>query len=219
PGAHLTEEDVRVTWAGLRPLLAGRTGSDASSVSREHAVVTGPAGMVTVAGGKLTTYRSMAAEVVDEVVKRLGQRTPRAPTDVEPLPGGETGDFESFRRRGAELGLPAAVADHLVRHYGAEAAGIYNLGVADRALFERLHPAHPALEAEVIHAARRELAQTVEDVLLRRIHLYYETRDRGLRAADRTAQLLGRELGWNEERTRAEADRFRAFVAAEPRTV
>ena len=219
PNAHLTEEDVRVTWAGLRPLLGGKTGSTASSVSREHAVVTGPAGMVTVAGGKLTTYRSMAAEVVDEVVRRLRRRAPRAPTDTEPLPGGETADFESFRRRGAELGLPGAVADHLVRHYGTEAAGIYNLGVANRALFERLHPAHPALEAEVIHAVRRELAQTVEDVLVRRIHLYFETRDRGLRAAQRTAELLGRELGWNEERIRTEAERYRAFVASEPRTI
>ena len=122
------------------------------------------------------------------------------------------------RRRGAELGLPAAVADHLVRHYGTEAAGIYNLGVADRALFERLHPAHPALEAEVIHAARRELAWTVEDVLVRRIHLYFETRDRGLRAASRTAELLGREHGWGEERIRTEAERYQAFVASEPRT-
>ncbi|HEX6644881.1 MAG TPA: glycerol-3-phosphate dehydrogenase/oxidase [Gemmatimonadales bacterium] len=218
PNAHLTEEDVRVTWAGLRPLLAGKPGSEASSVSREHAIVTGPAGMITVAGGKLTTYRSMAAEVVDLVARRLGRRLPQAPTDVEPLPGGETGDVESFRRRGAELGLPAAVVDHVVRHYGTEAAGIFNLGVADRALFERLHPAHPALEAEVVHAARREFAVMVEDVLVRRVHLYFETRDRGLRAAERTAELLGRELGWPAERMRDEAARYRAFVASEPRT-
>jgi glycerol-3-phosphate dehydrogenase len=218
PNAHLTEEDVRVTWAGLRPLLAGKARSDTSAVSREHAIVTGPAGMITVAGGKLTTYRSMAAEVVDQVARRLGTRAPHPPTATEPLPGGETLDFESFRRRGAELGLPGAVAEHLVRHYGTEAAGIYNLGVADRALFERLHPAHPALEAEVIHAARRELAMTVEDVLVRRIHLYFETRDRGLRAAPRTAELLGREHGWSEDRIRTEAERYRAFVAAEPRT-
>jgi glycerol-3-phosphate dehydrogenase len=218
PNAHLTEEDVRVTWAGLRPLLAGKPESDASSVSREHAIVTGPAGMITVAGGKLTTYRSMAAEVVDAVARRLGRRLPKAPTDSEPLPGGETGDFESFRRRGAELGLPAAVTDHVVRHYGTESAGIFNLGVADRGLFERLHPAHPALEAEVVHAARREFAVTVEDVLVRRAHLYFETRDRGIRAADRTAELLGQEHGWSADRVREEAARYRAFVASEPRT-
>ena len=220
PGAHLTEDDVRVTWAGLRPLLAGHSGgAAASSVSREHAIVEGSAGMITVAGGKLTTCRSMAAEAVDRVSARLGERRPRPPTDTEPLPGGETAEFEPFRRRGAELGLPAAVVDHLLALYGTEAAGIYNLGIADRSLFELLHPAHRAIEAEVLHAVRRELAQTVEDVLVRRIHLYYETRDRGVRAAGRVAELLGRELGWGAEQIAEEARKYRDFVAAEPRTV
>ncbi len=218
PAAHLTEDDVRVTWAGLRPLLAGTAGADASSVSREHAIVVGPAGMITVAGGKLTTCRSMAAEAVDRASARLGERGPRAPTDTEALPGGETAELEPFRRRGLELGLPAAVVDHLVALYGTETAGIYNLGTADRTLFDLIHPAHCAVEAEVLHAVRRELAQTVEDVLVRRIHLYYETRDRGVRAAARVAELLGRELGWSAQRIGDEARKYRDFVAAEPRT-
>jgi glycerol-3-phosphate dehydrogenase len=219
PGAHLTEDDVRVTWAGLRPLLAGSAGAAASAVSREHAIVEGPGGMVTVAGGKLTTCRSMAAEAVDRACARLGERRPRAATDTEPLPGGETAELEPFRRRGSELGLPAAVVDHLVRHYGAEAASLYNLGMADRSRFELIHPAHCAIEAEVLHAARRELAQTVEDVLVRRVHLFYETRDRGVRAAERVAELLGGEFGWSAEQVAQEARKYREFVAAEPRTV
>ena len=219
PNAHLTEDDVRVTWAALRPLLAGERGAATSSVSREHLIAEGSGGMITVAGGKLTTYRAMAAEAVDRVAARLHRRTPRPPTDSEALPGGETADVEPFRRRGLELGLPAAVVEHLLRHYGTEAAGIYNQGLADRSLFEQLHPAHCAIEAEVVHAARRELAQTVEDVLVRRVHLYYETRDRGLRAAGRTAELLGRELGWTPEQSAAAAQRYRDFVAGEPRTV
>ena len=219
PNAHLTEEDVRVTWAGLRPLLAGKPGAEASSVSREHAIIVGPAGMITVAGGKLTTFRAMAAQAVDCVMERLGRRSLAAPTDTEPLPGGETEAVEPFRQRGAELGLPAAVIDHLLRHYGTEVAGIYNMGVSHRTLFERLHPAHPAVEAEVLHAARRELAMTVEDVLVRRIHLYHETRDRGVRAAGRVAELLGQEHGWDPSRVEAEATRYRDFVASEPRTV
>jgi glycerol-3-phosphate dehydrogenase len=152
------------------------------------------------------------------VSARLGERRPRPPTDTEPLPGGETAEFEPFRRRGAELGLPAAVVDHLVALYGTEAAGIYNLGMGDRSRFELLHPAHCSIEAEVLHAVRRELAQTVEDVLVRRMHLYYETRDRGVRAAGRVAELLGQELGWSAERIEDEARAYREFVAAEPRT-
>jgi glycerol-3-phosphate dehydrogenase len=111
------------------------------------------------------------------------------------------------------------VVEHLLCLYGTEAAGIYNLGMANRSLFDLLHPAHCAVEAEVIHAARRELAHTVEDVLVRRTHLYYETRDRGIRAADRVAALLGREHGWEPARIAEEAERYRAFVSREPRTV
>lgn len=199
PNARLGPEDVRATWAGLRPLLAG-PGGKPSGLPREHAIVEGPGGMITVAGGKLTTYRVMARETVDRVVVRLRERglaTELRParTEAEPLPGGETADFEPFRERALELGLGGDTADHLVRHYGTETAGIVNLAAIHRELQRRLHPDHGAIEAEVVHAARRELAQRPEDVLVRRIHLTYETRDHGAAAARRVAELLARELG------------------------
>ena len=107
---------------------------------------------------------------------------------------------------------PAETVEHLLRHYGSESAGIINLGMGNRALFERLDRRHPAVAAEVIHAARRELAQTVEDVLVRRVHLYYELADHGAAAAPRVAELLGAELGWDAERAAREAARYVAFV-------
>ncbi len=213
PAARLTEEDVRATWAGLRPLLAQDGGRSPSAVSREHALVEGRLGMITIAGGKLTTYRAMAAETVDLVGRRLGRKAPRPPTDVIPLPGGNAADLEPFRARGAPLGLPAVVSDRLVDRYGTECAGIHNLGLKHRALFDRLHPAHPAIEAEVLHAVRREMALTVEDVMVRRLHLYFETRDHGLRATERVAELMAGELGWSVERRRAEVARYRQYVA------
>jgi glycerol-3-phosphate dehydrogenase len=178
--------------------------------------------MLTVVGGKLTTYRSMAAEVVDKAMRELRHRDGRprhaeARTDLEPLPGGEAADLSQFRERGLELGIPAVSVDHLLRHYGTEAAGIFNLGGADRRLFRRLVPAHPAVESEVIHAVRRELAQTVEDVLVRRFHIYYEHIEHGAPAAHRVAELMAEELGWDAPRIEAEAERYRLFVnAAEP---
>jgi glycerol-3-phosphate dehydrogenase len=178
-------------------------------------LIRGSGGMLTIVGGKLTTYRSMAAEVVDHAVRELKPRDgrhSRARTDEEPLPGGETADLSQFRDRGLELGIPAATVDHLLRHYGTEAAGIYNLVGADRGLLRPLLPPHPAIEAEVLHAVRRELAQTVEDVLVRRIHLYYEHRDRGTAAAGRVAQLMGGELGWDDARIEQEAERYRACI-------
>ena len=176
----------------------------------------GSGGMLTVVGGKLTTYRSMAAEVVERAMRELrhrdGGRRHEARTDEEPLPGGEAADLSQFRERGLELGIPAPSVDHLLRHYGTEAAGIFNLGGADRGLLRRLLPPHPAIEAEVVHAVRRELAQTVEDVLVRRFHLFYEHSDHGALAAQRVAELMGEELGWDEVRVAEEAERYRVFV-------
>jgi glycerol-3-phosphate dehydrogenase len=217
PSARLSVDDVRATWAGLRPLVVERDQRSASSRSREHAIVHGSGGMLTVAGGKLTTYRSLAAQVVDQAMRELRHRDGRprhaeARTDEEPLPGGEAADLSQFRERGLELGIPAASVDHLLRHYGTEAAGIFNLGGADRRLLRQLLPPHPAIEAEVVHAVRRELAQTVEDVLVRRFHLYYEHPEQGVPAARRVAQLMGDEHGWDNSRIEEEARRYRSFV-------
>jgi glycerol-3-phosphate dehydrogenase len=222
PSARLALEDVRATWAGLRPLLRDREHRSESSRPREHAIVQGSGGMLTVVGGKLTTYRSMAAEVVDQAMRELRHRDGRprhaeARTDEEPLPGGEAADLSQFRERGLELGIPAPSVDHLLRHYGTEAAGIFNLGGADRGLLRPLLPPHPAIEAEVVHAVRRELAQTVEDVLVRRFHLFYEHPDQGVAAAQRVAELMGEELGWDPARAAEEAARYRAFVKASAR--
>lgn len=216
PNARLSVDDVRASWAGLRPLLSAR-GAE-SSRSREHTIVTGLAGMVTVAGGKLTTYRTMAREVVDRALRELRFRDGRprhaeARTDEESLPGGEAADLATFRERGLEIGMSPDTVDHLLRHYGTESAGICNLCARDRGLLRRLAPPHPAIEAEVIHAVRRELAQRVEDVLLRRIHIYYEHAAHGVAAASRVAELMGGELGWDPGRMRAEAARY-AEVAA-----
>lgn len=221
PGAHLTADDVVATWSGLRPLLDYRPNAAASAVSREHAIVKGSRGIWTVTGGKLTTYRSMSAEVVDRVVADLKDRTgravtARAATDTEPLVGGEARNLAPFREQGLALGLGRDTVRHLLRHYGAETAGILNLAERRRELLVPLHPAHPAIAAEVIHHARRELAYTVADVLVRRIHMYYETADRGRAAADAVAELLGGELGWDERRVATEAQRYRTLALAPP---
>jgi glycerol-3-phosphate dehydrogenase len=220
PNARLGLDDIRAAWVGLRPLLANGARLSESSRSREHAIVQGSGGMISVVGGKLTTYRSMAREVVDRAVRELRFRDGRSRptesrTDEEPLPGGEAADLTTFRERGLELGVAPDSVEHLLRHYGTEAAGIYNLGATDRRLFRRLAPPHAAIEAEVIHAVRRELAQTVEDVMVRRLHLYYEHPDHGGQAARRVAELMARERGWDEARVEAETARYQEYVGIE----
>ncbi len=218
PGARLGLEDVRAAWAGLRPLLIG-PGDDTSGRSREHVIEISAGGLITVAGGKLTTYRAMAAEAVGRAVRELVLRDgkPRpgaAATADDPLPGGEARDLTPFRERGIEMGLLPESVDYLLSLYGTESAAVYNLGADDRRLFRRLAAPHPAIEAQVVHAVRRELALTVEDVLVRRLHVYYERSDHGVPVARRVAELMGLELGWDEELIEAERNRYLAMVRA-----
>ncbi|HEX9895093.1 MAG TPA: glycerol-3-phosphate dehydrogenase/oxidase [Gemmatimonadales bacterium] len=214
PHAHLSEEDVVSTWAGVRPLLAADPTAHPDAVSREHRIVRGPLGMVTVTGGKLTTFRRMAGEVVDQVFRHLGIEPRVAATETEPLVGGESAAWGSFLQGGVDLGIPAATIDHLVHHFGTEAAAIINLVRTDRQLMHRIHPDHPAMAAEVVHVVRREMAVRVADVLSRRLHLTTETADGGRAAARPVAELMGREAGWSADRVEQEALRFETGDAA-----
>ena len=138
---------------------------------------------------------------------------PTAGTDLEPLPGGESASLGTIRALGLDSGVDVATVEHMLRHYGTEAAGIFNLMRSEPGLADRLQPDHPAVAAEVLHAARKEFARTVADVLVRRIHLFYETRDQGAAAAaTRTAELLGRELRWTLAEQQREVAAYRALT-------
>lgn len=219
PSAHLKEEDVLATWAGLRPMLQDGA-VHASSVSREHAIIEGRGGLLAVAGGKLTTYRPMAADVVNRVVQMLKVESPKSrvqrrsiprssPTDKEPLPGGESAELTPIGDLAREV-LDEATVKHLLRHYGTETASMANLVRAHPKLARPLHPEHPAICAEVVHHVRREFARTVEDVLVRRIHLFYETADQGAAAAAVVAQVMGKELNWTSSREQEEVAAYEA---------
>ena len=216
PHARLAPDDIVTSWSGLRPLLAEDPAAPPDAVSREHRIETGPLGMVTVTGGKLTTFRRMAGEVVDRVFQQLGAEPVAAPTETEPLIGGEAPSWESFRQAGLDLGLSDSTMDHLISHFGTETAAIVNLVRGDRSLMTRIHPDHPAVAAEVLHVVRRELAVTVEDILARRLHLTTETADRGIAAAHRTAELMGRELGWSPDQIAAESAEFMDRISEDP---
>ncbi len=193
PSARLEYSDVIASWAGLRPLLAADPSAAASAVSREHRIVRGPGGVCTIAGGKLTTWRRMAVEMTDVVIKTLGHHRHsrgRAASETEPLPGGETGVLDGYRGPGLELGLSEATVEHLLSHFGTETPAIYKLCRERPALAEPLHPQHPAIGAEVVFSVEREFAVRVEDVLARRLHLTTETRDHGAAARPLVSRLL-----------------------------
>jgi glycerol-3-phosphate dehydrogenase len=186
PGAHLTERDVVSTWAGLRPLLAPPQGVGASATSREHEIWWDPSGLLNIAGGKLTTYRVMARELVDEAVRGAphdGHFGASATSDM-PLPGAP-GPAESWEELQAEIretaeeaGLGREEASSLARRHGADARAILRLLAEDPGLRERIVPGLPYILAEVVFAVRAELALTLDDVMVRRTHLFYEWRSR-----------------------------------------
>jgi glycerol-3-phosphate dehydrogenase len=222
PDARLRADDVRSTYAGLRPLIA--QGGAASNMSREHELVTTRTGMILIVGGKLTTYRRMAREAVDRALERLsdmgfGESARPCRTAEVPLPGAleEGRSLAGEAARLAErYGLPADVAKHLAEAYGRRAHAV--LGEAP---IERIDPELPYLWSEVDHAIAEEAARTVTDVLRRRVPLFLHAIDQGLGVAAEVARRLGAAHGYpDDERARqerayaAEVARSRAFLAA-----
>jgi glycerol-3-phosphate dehydrogenase len=181
PAARLTSSDVVSAWAGIRPLVAGQRGEtgDAASASREHEIDIGLAGMISVTGGKLTTYRAMAAEVVDTVFTALGRAPVPSRTHIVPLPGAD---------RSAQVDALAAGRPELARP---------------------LTPDSVYRGADLVYAVQCEKAYTLSDLLIRRTHIAYETRDAGRSVAPRAAELVAPLLEWTD------ADRAASVAAYE----
>ncbi len=233
PEARLVEADVLATWAGLRPLVAPPSKADlsASEVSREHRLIARQ-GLLTIAGGKLTTFRKMSAQVVDAVLLQLGKGPKEVPcqTATTPLPGardlpseapekpekkGRQDGVALLARQLFEQGLPGVdqqVAQHLSRTYGTRALGLAEALRGDRGGSERLDPELPYLMAEVDLAVAQEEALRLEDVLARRLPLLLRGRDQGLSCAGRVAARMAGPLHWSEARRDAEIERYRQVV-------
>lgn len=228
PEAKLGPDDVIATWAGLRPLIA----SDASrphDVSREHEIFVRDEGVLVIAGGKLTTYRRMAKEVVDRAVEWLesrgdavfdGRTIRPCRTKHRPLPGaqgleepGQKAIQAIAARLGATHGLPARVAEHMSQTYGVRADAVLARGTAEPSLLERIDAELPYLWAEVDHAIDVDLARTLEDVLVRRIPLALRGRDQGLSVAPRVAARMAARLGWSETEKARQVAAYEAYVA------
>ncbi len=205
----LTRDDIVGTWAGLRPLIAGGSvGEKTADLSRVHKVLTSPTGLITITGGKLTTYRRMAADTIDTVVKALGH-------------GGRSGT-KKLRLLGATASQGSAMArgsapsdEHLSRRYGSLQREILDLERDEPALKEPLVPGLPYRRSEAIYAVRNEMATTLDDVLSRRTRARLLGRDATAAAAESVAQLIAPELGWDSARIATEVASYRAALELE----
>ncbi len=201
--------DIVSAWAGLRPLVA-RPGKAPQDLSRKDEVASGPAGVVTVAGGKLTGYRPMAIRILETAAVSLGS-LPERPREEPLLPGGDfDGDLESLAARLADrFELSAASATRLAALYGADADQVLELGR------ERLVVGADVVVGEVRWAVAREGAARVEDVLYRRTRAALYEPSKRLELAEAIASVMSEELGWSPLRSAAEVERVREVVTSE----
>lgn len=219
PEAGLGPEDVMATWAGIRPLVR-EAGKSTREMSRHDEVWTSPPGLVTVAGGKLTTYRPMARRILEAVAGASdtplsGQdRTAEVPLAGAP-PGGEEG-LESYRRawegRLEELGVEEDTRRRLLTLYGTEIEALVEYAGEDARWLEPLAPGVPALRGEVRHAVENEMALALPDILDRRLALLLFAPDGGVDAASPAAAIAGELLGWTEARRAREEDAYRELA-------
>jgi glycerol-3-phosphate dehydrogenase len=194
-GPRLTPRDVVSVWSGVRPLVA-EAGKSASDISRRDEVWVGPAGVVSIAGGKLTAYRKMAQRVVDQAQALLSRPVTPCRTDEAPLPGGEA-DPAAVRRSLAAAGADEAAAERLAGLYGGEAMDVGAGGPA----------------AEAVHAVLREGAVRLEDYWVRRSARAFFAADGGMAALAPAAAAMAPLLGWSAARTQDEIAACRAIRA------
>jgi glycerol-3-phosphate dehydrogenase len=209
-------DDIEGVYAGLRPLLSGEDEAT-STLSREHAVVEPMLGLMLVAGGKYTTYRVMAADVVDRAARRLGNDVRPSWTDQVPLLGAD--GYAVMWRDRADIArrheVPVGALEHLLERYGTLTTEVLELIGTDPALGRTLPGAPEYLAAEVVYAARAEGALHLEDVLTRRTRISVETPHRGVESAPRAAELMGSVLGWERSTVDREVRKYLAQVEAE----
>jgi glycerol-3-phosphate dehydrogenase len=205
--SHLTRADVTGVWAGLRPLLARPTKGQhvserTSDLSRRHTVRVSAHGVVTVTGGKLTTYRKMAQDTVDAVVTHLGEspRRRRCVTKSLPLIGATTRTRDPVAR--------AQPQARLLGRYGTEAAAVLAVAAGRPELLEPAVAGLPYTGAELVYAAREEMAQTLDDVLTRRTRATIQRAHASMDAASEVAALIAPDMGWDDREAADQAARY-----------
>ena len=213
----LTRSDVIAVYAGLRPLVtpSSAEGKPTTKLSREHVVDVPVPGVASIAGGKFTTYRIMARDVIDAVLE--GRGLPGSVTEKTPLLGadGLAAVQAAAGRLAEDYGVPRDTVSHLLNRYGSVCADVLDIIRSDASLARPLVSGHPYLRAEVVYAVTHEGALHVEDLLVRRTRLYIESADSGAAAAEVVALIMGKLLGWNRRHRAAEVTRYLDLIAAE----
>lgn len=219
PDARLGLGHVVATWAGLRPLIKPEGDLAASAVSRDHQIMMSPAGLLSIAGGKMTTARLMGEQVVDAAVRALGTNfgihgVPRSRSAAVPLSGGDASARFAARRRTSELSsVDPAIRRRWLATYGGNASALVDHVVTDPEAGRGLGARHLSL-AEVRYAVEEEMARTVADFFARRASVFFWTEDGGLGVADAVASEMATILVWRADERARQIAAYRDLVAA-----
>jgi glycerol-3-phosphate dehydrogenase len=218
---QLRYEDIIGIYAGLRPLVSNKSESSTTKLSREHTVDHPAPGFVSVAGGKYTTYRIMAEDVVNLAVKELPGEVSKSVTDNLPIVGAD--GYHALVRQipiiAAETNLSEETVVHLLNRYGSLINEVLDLIIADPDLGKPLAQDLPYLRAEIYYAVSHEGARSIEDVIARRTRLAFEAADEGVHFAGDIAEIIAPILGWNESEKIRSINSYRELVAREKRAV
>jgi len=218
--SELTVDDIVGTWAGLRPLVRDAGSERTADLSRRHRVTPSASGVVTVTGGKLTTYREMAADTIDVVLsdvlgaKVMERVTKHSRTKRLALRGAE-GFEQVLKASDARALLGSARVEHLAHRYGGESRVLIAMIEHDSTLGEPLVEGLPYLKAEAVYAARYEMARSLDDILSRRTRARLLGRDASGEAAPAVAALVASDLGWDDDEQQRQVKAFRALLDEE----
>ncbi len=206
-------EQIRSAWSGLRPLVRDPRAKDTAQLARDHVIHEEKNGLVTLAGGKWTTYRKMAEDLVDYLDRTRGLGLPGSRTAEHVLLGGR--NYDPKEEDELALLIDPDTARHLAHTYGDQARALLALA-QENDLFGRLVPGQPFLEAEVVWAARYELAETPLDFVERRVRLAFLEVEAARKALPRIAELMKREKGWSEAEARRRQREAEDWLALAP---
>jgi glycerol-3-phosphate dehydrogenase len=209
PDAGVTAKDVISTYAGLRPLVAPEDEMSESDISRDDQIFESPSGLLSLGGGKLTTYRNVAERLTNLAGKRIGRQVGRCRTAQVALPGAA-----GIVAGGVLDEPPESFEEHLRWRYGARGSEVAALSRDDDSLRQTIVGDLPDLAAEVAYAVDHEMALTLRDVLERRLQVHLRSRERSREVALKVADLMGSRLGWDEKRRDEEVARYVEAVAA-----
>ena len=213
----LQADEIIGVYAGLRPLVANNKSATTTKLSREHTVDRPAAGFVSIAGGKYTTYRVMAKDVVDRAVIELRRLTQASVTDKLPLVGAD-GYFaleQQKERIAQESALAVETVIHLLNRHGSLISEILELIEDQPKLAQKLDAALPYIKAEIVYAASHEGARSVDDVISRRTRLSFEAVKHGVHLAEEVAALISPVLGWSAKERKESVAQYIELVDRE----